>query len=222
MDTVQRAVGALHAPKLAPKRRRGRPRREAVRVETRRRILEAARETFSARGYHATSVADVVRASGLSKGGFYFYFPSKEAVFEALYDELADELYERVLAAASVEPDPLERLADGVRAFIRGCHEIRAAKLVFEAGGMNPLLDRKREETAARFAALIGSNLEEAVASGVIPRVNTRVLARAMVGAFSELGMEVVRTTDPREVEEVADVLVDVICLMALSAVHTR
>jgi len=33
-------------------------------------------------------VDDIVRASGLSKGGFYFYFPSKEAVFEALYDEL--------------------------------------------------------------------------------------------------------------------------------------
>ncbi len=164
-----------------------------------------------------------MRASGLSKGGFYFYFPSKEAVFEALYDELADALYDRVVTAAAAESDVLERLAAGVRAFIRGCHELRSAKLVFaEAGGMNPLLDRKREETAGRFAELIGASLAEAVDQGVIPRVNTRVLARAMVGAFSELGMEVVRTNDLREVEEVADVLVDVICFMALSAVASR
>jgi TetR/AcrR family fatty acid metabolism transcriptional regulator len=204
-------------------RPRGRPRRDALRASTRRRILDAAGEEFSAGGYHDTSVEDIVRASGLSKGGFYFHFPSKEAVFEALYDESADALYDRVVAAASVEPDPLDRLAAGVRAFIRGCYELRSAKLIFaEAGGGNPLFDRKREQTMARFAALIETSLVKSVEQGLIPPVNTRVLARAMVGAFSELGMEVVRSKDPSEVEEVADVLVDVICLMALSAVHTR
>ena len=210
----------LHAP--VARRGPGRPRSEELREATRRRILDAAQAQFLERGYHATSVDDVVRASGLSKGGFYFHFPSKDAVFEALYDELAGALYDRALAAALEEPEPLDRLAAGVRAFIRGCHELKSARLVFGTGGGNELLERKRAESLDRFSALIQLSLDEAVGAGQIPPINTRVLARAMVGAFSELGSEIVRAQDPDEVEEVADVLVDVICCMALSALVSR
>ena len=178
---------------------------------------------FSANGYHGTSVDDVVKASGLSKGGFYFHFPSKDALFGALYDECANALYERAETAAARETEVLDRLATGVREFIRGCYEMRSAKLIFaEAGGMNPVLDRKREEAVGRFAALVQNELELAMAEGNIPRMNARVLARALVGAFSELGMEVVRAKDPEDVEEVADVMIDVICFMSLSAVMAR
>src|SRR4029453_17016732 len=48
--------------------------------ETRRRILEVAAESFADRGYAGTSVNDVLKASGVTKGGFYFHFPSKEAL----------------------------------------------------------------------------------------------------------------------------------------------
>ena len=200
-------------------RRPGRPPSAVTREATRRRILDAALELFSERGYHNTSMDDVVRAAGLSKGGVYFHFPSKDAMFSALYDECADALFHRSLAAAIAEDDTLNRLAAGVRAFIQGCWELRSARVVFgETIGMNPLLDRKREETMTRFQELISEALNVAVAEEAIPPVNTRILARAMVGAFAELGMEVVRSKSPEEVEEVADVLVDVLCAMALSA----
>ncbi|MCA1726762.1 MAG: TetR/AcrR family transcriptional regulator [Actinobacteria bacterium] len=207
----------------AVKRGRGRPRSDEVREATRRRILDAALTVFSDAGYHGSSVDDVVRASGLSKGGFYFHFPSKEALFSALYDECANQLYERAATAAAGEPEVLDRLAAGVREFLRACYERRSAKLIFaEAAGMNPVLDRKREETMSRFAAMVQTELEEAMSTGTIPQMNARVLSRALVGAFSELGMEVMRSKDLAEVEEVADVLVDVICFMSLSAVMTR
>lgn len=49
-----------------------------------RQILDAALAEFSARGYAATRVDDIARRAGLSKGGFYAHFESKERVFEAL------------------------------------------------------------------------------------------------------------------------------------------
>jgi TetR/AcrR family transcriptional regulator, transcriptional repressor for nem operon len=49
-------------------------------TETRRRILEVAAEAFSDRGYAGTSLSDVLKASGVTKGGFYFHFPSKSLV----------------------------------------------------------------------------------------------------------------------------------------------
>src|SRR5215218_2871026 len=57
-------------------------------TETRRRILEVAAEAFADRGYAGTSLSDVLKASGVTKGGFYFHFPSKEALgLAALRDQ---------------------------------------------------------------------------------------------------------------------------------------
>jgi AcrR family transcriptional regulator len=53
-------------------------------------ILRAALTCFARQGYHATSMDDLVRESGLSVGAIYSYFPSKEDLFLALSDERAN------------------------------------------------------------------------------------------------------------------------------------
>jgi len=50
----------------------------------RRQILDGARRMFLSRGFEGTSMQDVARAAGVSKGTLYVYFDSKEAMFEAL------------------------------------------------------------------------------------------------------------------------------------------
>lgn len=50
----------------------------------RRRILEAAMQTFSTRGFHAAKMSDIAKAAGLAKGTLYLYFKSKEALTTAL------------------------------------------------------------------------------------------------------------------------------------------
>ncbi|ADC88740.1 transcriptional regulator, TetR family [Thermocrinis albus DSM 14484] len=60
--------------------------------DTRSRILEVAEELFSKRGYHTTSVEDIVKQAGLSKGAFYFHFRSKEDLFQQLLEKINEEL----------------------------------------------------------------------------------------------------------------------------------
>ena len=48
--------------------------------ETRKRILETARVAFTENGYRSTSMNDLIAAAGVTKGGFYFHFPSKADV----------------------------------------------------------------------------------------------------------------------------------------------
>src|SRR5438045_4197457 len=59
---------------------------------TRQRLLDAAEEVFAVKGYHGTVVDDIIRASDSSKGGFYFHFPNKQAIFLALIDALVPKL----------------------------------------------------------------------------------------------------------------------------------
>lgn len=78
--------------------------------ETRTRILSAAVEQFSANGYEATSVSQVCRAAGVSKGAFYHHFPSKQAVFLELLEgwlALLDEQFKLVRSQSSDVPGAL-------------------------------------------------------------------------------------------------------------------
>lgn len=53
----------------------------------REQILSAARRCFIENGYHPTRMDDIAKAAGLSKGGVYFHFKSKQEVFNSLVDE---------------------------------------------------------------------------------------------------------------------------------------
>jgi AcrR family transcriptional regulator len=59
--------------------------------QRRSQILDAAMACFARQGYHATSMDDVVRESGLSVGAIYTYFASKEDLFLALSDARAEQ-----------------------------------------------------------------------------------------------------------------------------------
>ncbi len=61
-------------------------------------ILEVATRLMAVRGYHRTSLDDVLRESGAGKGNFYHYFRSKEDLGYAILDRLFDRFESRTLA----------------------------------------------------------------------------------------------------------------------------
>ena len=71
-------------------------RRERRKAETRRKLLEAARQLFVERGYDATRPQDIARLADVGAGTFYLHFPDKPAAFLAFTEEAASELLEQV------------------------------------------------------------------------------------------------------------------------------
>lgn len=55
---------------------------------TKQRVLDSAVELFAQQGYDATSVAQVIHRAGLTKGGFYHHFASKQALLYEVYGDL--------------------------------------------------------------------------------------------------------------------------------------
>src|SRR6478752_9519171 len=70
-------------------------------AETRARIIAAASQLLRARGIDATSVADVMSALGLTVGGFYRHFDSKEALVTEAIDAASRETTDRHLAKSA-------------------------------------------------------------------------------------------------------------------------
>ena len=78
--------------KGATRRGRGRPRAdERLAGSSRAELIDAAAAVFAERGYDATSVEEVIRRAGLSKGTFYFNFTDKEHLFLAVLQDRIDD-----------------------------------------------------------------------------------------------------------------------------------
>jgi TetR/AcrR family transcriptional regulator, transcriptional repressor for nem operon len=97
--------------------------RSAKAAATRDQILDAAARLIHLRGYHGTSLDDVLRESGVGKGNFYYYFRSKEDLGFAIIDRVVERFLERTLEPAFVDltADPL----DQVRAFLDRLLEVQ-------------------------------------------------------------------------------------------------
>src|SRR5258708_1901215 len=90
-----------------PRAPRKRLSREETRALTRQRLLQAAEEVFSERGFHGASIEEIVERAGYTSGAFYSNFESKEELFLALFDarnaELLQDLQEFGNSAGSQE-----------------------------------------------------------------------------------------------------------------------
>ena len=156
---------------------------------TRDKILQAALEVFAEKGYHRALVDDIVRTSRTSKGAVYHHFPNKEALFLALVDEFSARLAEAVATGIAGAHGALGKveaaLTAGLETFAR--HRDLARILLLESVSLGPAYQGKRLEVHGRFAALIQAYLDDAVAEGSIPPLDTRVATLAWLGAVNEV-----------------------------------
>ncbi|MCX4411070.1 TetR family transcriptional regulator [Streptomyces sp. NPDC059837] len=143
-----------------PRRGRGRPSRTQSEAApaTRDRILEAAREEFSERGYEKTSVRGIAKAAGVDSALVHHYFGTKEQVFEAAI-EVA---FAPALAApTAVEDGPLDGVGERLTRFLLGIWEnptTRTPLLAIVRSAVN------NETAAAVFRRLVAAQLLRRIA----------------------------------------------------------
>ena len=83
----------------------------------RERVLRAATSSFLARGY-GSSVDDIARRAGVAKQTLYNHFGSKQVLFQAIVEQICDELMDSVNLGAPLDSEPTVALNDFARRFI--------------------------------------------------------------------------------------------------------
>jgi AcrR family transcriptional regulator len=153
------------------------PRSDAVR--NRERVLEAAKAVFSAGGADA-SLEAVAKRAGVGIGTLYRHFPTREALFEAVYRREVDQLGE-LAEQLKCAPAPV----DALRRWMRSNVELVATKkgmiaaLAVAVQGSSELYAYSFD----RLTKAIGTLLERAVAAGEIRSdVSPEDLLRALIG----------------------------------------
>lgn len=176
---------------------------------TRERLLEAAEEVFAEKGYHGAVVDDIIQKSDSSKGGFYFHFPNKQAIFLALVDALVPKLTATVERAIADETDAVAQLDAALRTVldIFSRHRRLTKILLLEAVGLGHGFDERLMRTRGLFAAMIRGHLDRAVAAGVIVPLDTETASWAWFGAINEVVARWLVTGQPDSLESVLPTL---------------
>jgi len=176
---------------------------------TRQRILDAATDVFSEKGYHGAAVDDIVKASQTSKGSFYFHFPSKQDIFFSLVDRFIVSLARSAETAIAQEKGALAKVNAALETVFNTFSRHRnLAKILLVGGvGLGKVFDERLLSIHASFAFLIKEHLDQAVVEGSIPPLNTEITAYAWLGALNEVIVRWLYTGQSDPLEETLDTL---------------
>ena len=86
----------------------------ADKINTKQKVIAAAKNLFSTHGYNGTTIDDIITSAGVTKGAFYHYFKSKQAICTEIIDSIQSE-YQNIFQSLPNDLNPLEKLKAVIR-----------------------------------------------------------------------------------------------------------
>ncbi len=160
---------------------------------TREQIIDEALQIFSVKGFYNTSINDILAATGLTKGGLYGHFASKEELWGAAYERAVEIWKGIVFKGVRKIADPIARIEKvvendlfgycGGEVFAGGCFFFN---MLVELSGQSETMSRRIRAGFMELAALLASWLEEADRKGMLRKgVNRGEVADFIVIAIN-------------------------------------
>jgi len=193
-------------------------RREARKRDRQEMILQVAQRYFLDHGYAGTTMSGIAATLGGSKGTLWNHFPSKEALFAAVLDRVAQAYRARLSQILDAEGDleaVLLRACASLVGKITSVEAISVHRVVISEGGRFPELSRIFSELApGNTRVLLAAFLERAMQRGQLRTADPLDAARAlmslcMAGTHHQLLMGQITSFGPEDVERDAAFAVD-------------
>lgn len=185
-------------------------------TQRRQQILRCAADLFGEKGYHSTSISDIIRSAGIARGTFYLYFENKRALFQELVDDLLARLNEaiRVVDTSGGAKSAREQLLGNMlRVFDLLTDERPLLAILLESAvGLDRSFDEKLADFYESVAAAIESSLRLGQEMGLVRPCDTRIASLAVLGAIKELLHDLLRNRCRPEIEarDLAAALIDI------------
>lgn len=184
-------------------RRLGRP---PLRQDPRADILRAAAKLFADRGYGDSSLTDVARAMGYTKGAIYNYFSSKQEIYDAIIIATLTGLYET--AAETVDPasPPAERLRQYMSAharYLADNYDAFVTMLVGFSGMANVALKDDALKLRDAHEGQLRAIIADGIADGTFRTTDAAMVGRAVLSLLSWM-VRWFRPGGPKSAEDIA------------------
>ncbi len=162
------------------------PEEDRQATDRRERILDNASELFAAKGYHGTTIDEIVQATGIAKGTFYIYFDSKEELLVEVIKRLIESTLVKIdrELGGKTEKDFVTRIETKGQEMLQ--LYIERSELLYMLLGEtvgNPRLMRQLREVYEQLAHRIEEDLREGVEAGeLFPFADLKTISYALVG----------------------------------------
>jgi AcrR family transcriptional regulator len=165
--------------------------------KTRQRIVQAARELVVERGYAGVSTSEIQNRAGVSRGGLYHHFASRQELMAAVIGAIEADLTQRLAAAVADAGDPLSQLRVGAQWYLDECVRSREIQRIGLYEGRQALgWERWRESVAPHGVGMLIAALEAAMDAGQIDRVDPSALAYALLAMLHESATMILSAAD--------------------------
>lgn len=156
--------------------------------DVRSNILNAALQLFGQRGYHSTSLQEIIDMAGCSKGGFYHHFESKEDLLLMFHDTFIDHLLDYAQGVQGEPCSPVDRLQRIFTQLLESMSKFRNHMAVFQHESR--FLTQKKfaivHAKRDRYELIIRSLVMEGIAAGELREdLDPKLFALALLGAFN-------------------------------------
>ncbi len=183
-------------------------RRDANTEATRRALLRAARRLFAAHGFAGAGIEEIARRARVTTGALYHHFASKRELFEAVAEQVEQELMDRAVLAAAGQPDPWRMLEAGIEVMLDACAAPDVHRITFRDAPnvLGPARWRAIEERYA-FGQLRGL-LAALIERGELAHGSVDLYARVLLAVLFEVAENIAGAEDPAAARDQGRVLV--------------
>lgn len=166
-------------------------------AQTRAALVAAGQRLFGDNGFRATSVDDVAREARVTTGALYHHFPTKTALFEAVFVQAHTDLMTASTKAAKGASDGIDELARGFEAFLDGVLQPDMQRILIVDGPAVLGLARYTELDERYAHAAIVQALTAAAEAGTIQVDDPETTTRLLLGALTRGAMLIANSSDP-------------------------
>ena len=173
-------------------------------------IVDAAIRVLARQGYAKTSLLDIAKEAGMSKGALHYHYPTKEALIHTVLETACNAVQARTMQAWSPSDNPFAALRKSLDELWATRAERSDEALVVADLLALSLSDESLRPKLAEFYELgaqqIRAYLEENLMSlGLEPRISPEILPRIVIGLLDGLVMQAFVDPDALSPEEVVD-----------------
>lgn len=159
-------------------------------------LLDAAEALFTEQGYSATSIEDIVRRAGVTRGALYHHFDSKATLFEAVFERQQRKLVESQIRQLADERDVWAQIRRGCEIYLEETLDpaVRQVSILDAPTALG--WDRMREIEGQHLLALLDASLERAAQAGRVHPGDRSMRLHLLFGALCETAVYVARAED--------------------------
>lgn len=173
---------------------------------TRAALLATARALFATKGYAATGTEEVVSQAEVTRGALYYHFKDKQALFEAVVEQVGQEVLAAIERAAAKAASPVDALVKGSHAFLDACLQPDTRQIYLIDAPSVIGWTRWREIDARHGMGSLRMGIEAALAT--LPRghkLSGEALTYLLSGAMNEAALWLAEAENEQAARKAAD-----------------